>query len=139
MPWFLDGEPLPESDARVVLADGAAAIPGEGEAVGRWIAGALHVSYQGQTYILTDRAPRRGGGSGPASGDLLAPMPGAIVEVSAAVGAAVTKGQRLVVLEAMKTQQPFAAPFDGKVTAVPVSVGDQVAEGALLVKVEAVE
>lgn len=66
-----------------------------------------------------------------------APMSGLIVDVLVADGVEVHKGQKLLVLEAMKTQQPFAAPFDGKVTKVLVQKGQQVAEGAILVVVEA--
>ena len=71
-----------------------------------------------------------------AAGTLTAPMPGAIVAVLVEEGQAVTKGERLVVLEAMKTQQPFLAPTDGTVKSVPVSVGQQVSEGQVLVVVE---
>jgi 3-methylcrotonyl-CoA carboxylase alpha subunit len=62
-------------------------------------------------------------------------MPGRIVSVGAAEGAAVTKGQKLVVVEAMKMELALSAPFDGVVEALKVKLGDQVAEGALLVQV----
>lgn len=63
-------------------------------------------------------------------------MPGSIVEVRAAEGQAVERGDKLVILEAMKTQQSFEAPFAGTVTSLPVSAGDQVVEGQLLALVE---
>jgi biotin carboxyl carrier protein len=62
-------------------------------------------------------------------------MPGQIVDVRTQIGETVKKGQVLLVLEAMKTQQPFAAPFDGCVETLTVSVGQLVQEGAVLVKV----
>lgn len=63
-------------------------------------------------------------------------MPGSIVEVRAVEGQAVERGDKLVILEAMKTQQSFEAPFAGTVTSLPVSTGDQVVEGQLLALVE---
>ena len=48
-------------------------------------------------------------------------------------------GQKVVVLEAMKTQQSFTAPFDGVVSEVHVVKGEQVSEGALLAVVDPIE
>lgn len=91
------------------------------------------VSFQGSVYEITKGGrPKQAGAQ---SGDLKAPMPGAIVDVLVSEGQSVTKGERLLVLEAMKTQQPFLAPFDGVVAKVLVAKGDQVADGALLVQV----
>jgi biotin carboxyl carrier protein len=45
-------------------------------------------------------------------------------------------GGVIVVLEAMKTQQPIRAPFDGVLKRLGVSKGDQVVEGQLLAIVE---
>jgi 3-methylcrotonyl-CoA carboxylase alpha subunit len=63
-------------------------------------------------------------------------MPGQIVEVYVAPGDRVMPGQRLLVLEAMKMQQPVLAPYRGVVTQVPVARGDQVAAGQLLVHID---
>jgi len=68
-------------------------------------------------------------------GALLAPMPGRIVSVGTTQGAVVTKGQKLVVMEAMKMELALAAPFDGIVEAINVKSGDQVSEGTLLARV----
>ena len=62
-------------------------------------------------------------------------MPGQIVEVSCKVGDRVRAGERLLVLEAMKMQQPVTAPVSGTVSALSVSQGDQVVEGQSLVVV----
>jgi propionyl-CoA carboxylase alpha chain len=70
------------------------------------------------------------------AGSLLAPMPGAVVRVAAAAGAAVTAGQPLVVLEAMKMEHTVAAPCDGVLTALHVKAGDQVESGQALAVVE---
>ncbi len=60
------------------------------------------------------RSPRRRA-KARASNRLLAPMPGRIVSLHTAPGAAVTKGDVLLVLEAMKVQMRLAAPRDGTV------------------------
>jgi 3-methylcrotonyl-CoA carboxylase alpha subunit len=70
-----------------------------------------------------------------ADGDMLSPMPGRIVSVATQSGASVKRGQRLVVLEAMKMEHAIAAPFDGIVSDLPVHEGEQVTEGTLLVRV----
>jgi acetyl/propionyl-CoA carboxylase alpha subunit len=71
-----------------------------------------------------------------APGSLLAPMPGKVVRVDATEGDAVTAGQPLLVLEAMKMEHEIVAPADGVLTTLPVSVGDQVDAGTLLAAIE---
>jgi len=63
-------------------------------------------------------------------------MPGKIVAAPAKVGDAVTKGQPVVVLEAMKMEHALTAPFDGVVESV-ATVGDQVTEATVLAVVTA--
>jgi propionyl-CoA carboxylase alpha chain len=67
-----------------------------------------------------------------AEGSLLAPMPGAVVGVHAAIGEPVSGGQPVLVLEAMKMQHTIAAPYDGVLEELPVHVGDQVSAGDVL-------
>jgi propionyl-CoA carboxylase alpha chain len=66
----------------------------------------------------------------------VAPMPGTVVRVAVAVGAAVEPGQPLVWLEAMKMEHVVVAPARGTVTELPVTVGQQVAQGTPLAVVE---
>ena len=78
-----------------------------------------------------------GAGAGAlADGSLLAPMPGRIIAVEVSAGQTVTKGQKLLVLEAMKMEQSLLAPFVGTVAELTVQAGDQVREGTLLVRIE---
>jgi 3-methylcrotonyl-CoA carboxylase alpha subunit len=98
--------------------------------------GSTHVSYKGRTYRVERAIRRRSGAHGESNGEARAPMPGQIVEVTAKVGDVVEAGTRLMVLEAMKMQQPITAPVSGNVKAVSVVVGAQVAEGDCLVVVE---
>ena len=54
-------------------------------------------------------------------------------------GEAVTRGQPLAVLEAMKMEHTIAAPRDGRVGELLFSPGDQVAEGGELLRLQAME
>lgn len=70
------------------------------------------------------------------SGTLKAPMDGAIVDVLVSEGSRVSKGQLLVVLEAMKMEHPLKAGIDGVLKRVQVKVGDQVKNRQVLLQVE---
>ena len=83
------------------------------------------------------RAPRghRAGRdtAGPASGDELAsPMQGTITKIVAAEGEHVSAGDTVVVLEAMKMEQPLTAHKDGTVTGLTVQIGQTVTAGAVI-------
>jgi biotin carboxyl carrier protein len=67
---------------------------------------------------------------------LRASMPGIVVEVQVAVGDQVEEGQTMVVLEAMKMQNPLGAEGPGTVTKLLVEAGETVAAGALLAEIE---
>jgi biotin carboxyl carrier protein len=71
--------------------------------------------------------------AGGSKGTVRSPMPGAVVRVLVAPGDAVTKGQVLVVVEAMKMENEFRAADDGVVASVGVAVGQAVEAGAVLV------
>ncbi|WP_308427594.1 biotin/lipoyl-containing protein, partial [Planomonospora parontospora] len=82
-------------------------------------------------------APRRRGGGGAvkkaAGGDaLISPMQGTIVKVVAADGDVVAAGDTIVVLEAMKMEQPLTAHKAGTVTGLGAQVGQTVTSGAVL-------
>ena len=66
-----------------------------------------------------------------------APIPGLIVALSASVGHKVAKGDKLVMLEAMKMQTTVYAPVDGVVAELPVQLGDTVESKDLLVRLKA--
>jgi len=72
-------------------------------------------------------------------GEIEAPMPGKVTAVEVKKGEKVSKGQRLLTLEAMKMEHALTAPFDGIVTELDARAGVQVTEGQVLVKVEADE
>ena len=64
------------------------------------------------------------------------PLPGKIIDLRVRPGDTVSKGQPLLVLEAMKMEHTLAAPADGTVKSVRYAVGEQVPEGAELVEFE---
>lgn len=70
-------------------------------------------------------------------GSLVAPMPGNVIRIGAAVGDTVTSGQPLIWLEAMKMEHTIAAPADGVLAELNVQTGQQVEVGAVLARVEA--
>ena len=61
-----------------------------------------------------------------------APMPGKILAVKTSVGAAVKKGDVVLVLEAMKMENEIVAPQDGTVASIAVSVGASVESGEVM-------
>ncbi|MFN3230172.1 MAG: biotin carboxylase N-terminal domain-containing protein, partial [Asticcacaulis sp.] len=96
----------------------------------------LVVFEDGEAWLFQDPDPAHGADTSAASdGALRAPMPGKIVAVQAQNGQVVSKGDPLLVLEAMKMEHQMAAPFDGIVGDLTVSVGDQVTDGTVLARV----
>ncbi len=95
------------------------------------------VSFGGQTWMLEKTSGvARGGGGGASSGRLLAPMPGQIRAVNVSEGDTVSKGQTLVVLEAMKMEIRIQAPSDGVVAKLAVEEGQTVEREELLAEVD---
>ncbi len=76
-------------------------------------------------------APKASGSTGSVS--VKAPMPGTIVKVNCKPGAAVKRGDVLIVLEAMKMENDICAPEDGVVASVEVTQGASVETDAVLV------
>ncbi len=78
-------------------------------------------------------APKAAPVTAPAGGETVkSPMPGTILKVNVTNGAAVKKGDVLMILEAMKMENEIMAPCDGKVTSVTVAQGATVESGAVL-------
>ena len=94
------------------------------------------VFYEGQAYAFDLSSRGSVGGHGVTDGAIVAPMPGRVASVEVAAGEAVTKGRRLLTLEAMKMEHGLVAPFDGVVAELAAEAGAQVGEGAVLARVE---
>ncbi len=83
------------------------------------------------TPMATEKIPR-----GDIQGGIKSNMQGMVLEVAVSRGADVKKGDLLLVLEAMKMENPIHSPVDGKITDIFIDVGDVVQNGDILMVVE---
>ncbi|MBZ0237213.1 MAG: 3-methylcrotonyl-CoA carboxylase, partial [Deltaproteobacteria bacterium] len=97
----------------------------------------VHVSGDGWSVdlVLEPRFPDRKAEIAP--GSLVAPMPGKVVKVLVGVGDRVEAGATLLILEAMKMEQPVKAAVAGTVSSLAVALGEQVEADQLLAVVSA--
>jgi biotin carboxyl carrier protein len=96
------------------------------------------VTINGQTLLLNKSTGRgrHAGGLHHAAGELTAPMPGQVRAVNVKEGDTVTKGQTLLLLEAMKMEIRVQSPRDGLVKKLSVQQGQTVEREQLLVEIE---
>ena len=134
---FAEGEPVQLVSAtpdEVVLADGAGVACGF--AVARYGDDVYVDSARGPVHLVAlPRFPEPG--SAVEQGSLVAPMPGNVIRLGAAVGETVDAGQPLIWLEAMKMEHTITAPADGVLVELNVKTGQQVEVGTVLARVEA--
>jgi len=138
--YAVDFESVSGQPVYSLLIDGHSyeAYVNEAEASGDW-----QVLIRGDLYTATvedEREKRLRAAAGAGTGtdiefSLRAPMPGLIVTVPVAEGAAVHKGDILVVLESMKMQNELKCPRDGQVTRVKVKTGENVEQNQVLVTI----
>jgi 3-methylcrotonyl-CoA carboxylase alpha subunit len=92
---------------------------------------AIYVLHHGrQTKVSRRDLGSDAAGDSGLSGLVRAPMHGKVLAILVEPGAAVTRGQRLAIVEAMKMEHTLTAPIDGSVAEIAVAAGAQVAEGA---------
>jgi acetyl/propionyl-CoA carboxylase alpha subunit len=99
--------------------------------------GRLGFHWQGETHVVESAGSSRaksGDKAGVRPGVIVAPMPGKITRVAVKKGDAVSKGQALVVMEAMKMEYTLEADRDGKAEEVAAQTGKQVTLGEVLVR-----
>lgn len=96
------------------------------------------VTINGRTHLLTRQSGSRksGGGHHHAAGELTAPMPGQVRALNVNEGDAVTKGQTLMILEAMKMEIRIQSPSDGTVNKLFVKQGETVEREQMLIEIE---
>jgi 3-methylcrotonyl-CoA carboxylase alpha subunit len=126
--FLLDGETI-EVELGEPAADASGAAP----------LGSVLVAEHGQAWQLAPWRQDGEAGHHGGSGAILAPMPGKVIAVEVAAGERVTKGQKLLTLEAMKMEHTLTAPFDGVVAELNAVAGAQVQVEALLARIEAEE
>ncbi|MEO5740837.1 MAG: acetyl-CoA carboxylase biotin carboxyl carrier protein subunit, partial [Vicinamibacterales bacterium] len=71
-----------------------------------------------------------------ADSSVMSPMPATVVAIHAIAGQAVTEGETIIVLEAMKMEMPIKAPRSGVVKAVHCAKGDLVQPGVNLLELD---
>jgi acetyl-CoA/propionyl-CoA carboxylase biotin carboxyl carrier protein len=139
-----------EGEQRPVVVAGAGATADAAGAPAPTIASVVvgdtvHVDVDGRSMPFriaappdVDRAARAAAAHAHEGGplDIVAPMPGTVLEIHVAVGAAVDAGDPIVTLEAMKMEHAVVAPLAGLVAEVPVHPTDRVARGDLLAVIE---
>lgn len=96
------------------------------------------VTVHGQTFVLTKFSDARKSRQGHhhAAGELTAPMPGKVRALNVSEGDKVTKGQTLLLLEAMKMEIRIQSPRDGVVKKLFVQQGQTVEREQMLVEIE---
>ncbi|MGQ0656455.1 MAG: acetyl-CoA carboxylase biotin carboxylase subunit [Betaproteobacteria bacterium] len=92
-----------------------------------------HVFCDGEHRVFALEDPFAGLEADTRAGSLAAPMPGKVIQVLVKTGAKVSKGDALLVLEAMKMEHTITAPADGVVQEIHYGAGEQVLEGAELI------
>jgi 3-methylcrotonyl-CoA carboxylase alpha subunit len=97
---------------------------------------AMLVAEAGSVWQLAPWRAEASAGAAAGDGVILSPMPGKVIAVEVAAGDRVTKGQKLLTLEAMKMEHSLTAPFDGTVAELNAVAGAQVQVEALLVRIE---
>jgi biotin carboxyl carrier protein len=96
------------------------------------------VTVNGQTFVLTKPAAgarKSGHGHHHAAGELTAPMPGQVRTVNVSEGDAVTKGQTLLIIEAMKMEIRIQSPQDGTIKKLMVKQGQTVEREQMLIEI----
>jgi biotin carboxyl carrier protein len=126
-----EGEPI----AAVAGPDGTVTVGGRTA----WVAGTGHARWvflDGQVFRfdVEMKAGRTRGGSH--HGSLSAPMPATVLRIHTEAGARVTRGDTLIILEAMKMELPIRATADGTVTQVRCREGELVQPGTTLIEIE---
>jgi biotin carboxyl carrier protein len=98
----------------------------------------LWIHHNGRTFAVDALQSRksRAVGAGVASDQVLAPMPGKVTKIMVAIGQEISKGQAVLVMEAMKMEYTLKAEIAGTVSAISCQVGDQVTLGKAMAKIE---
>ena len=97
----------------------------QGGSVHLWL-GAAHQEFE------IDDPRERSFAAAHATGGLTTPLPGVVVAVNVEIGQTVSRGETLMVIEAMKMEHGISAPFAGRVRHIHFALGERVPEGSEL-------
>jgi biotin carboxyl carrier protein len=97
---------------------------------------AMWVYTNGTVARIESPGESRGSARKRGDGSVMSPMPATVVAIKAIPGQAVTEGETLIVLEAMKMELPIKAPRSGVVKAVHCRKGDLVQPGVNLLELD---
>jgi acetyl-CoA/propionyl-CoA carboxylase biotin carboxyl carrier protein len=143
--WRLNGPSTTRLESEGEERTVTLATPMETDAESVVVGDVVHLDLGGRSVAFrvagppdVDAAARAAAAHGHAGGsaDLVAPMPGVVLEVHVAAGEVVASGDPVVTLEAMKMEHVVAAPSPGRLLEVEVAAGDQVTRGQLLATIE---
>jgi len=98
--------------------------------------GTIHLHWRGRVYRLAEEPAGGAAGQRAAASGLEAPMPGRVIAVRVSPGQQVSRGEEVLIVEAMKMENSLRAPRDGTVRRVAVAVGDSVTPGVVLVELD---
>ena len=141
----LEGEGSPDGEQTMTLAIES---PANGEGLCRtesgrahsfawaWVGTELHLWLDGNLFVFQRAEGRRRGSAAAADGpgDILAPMPGAVLEVLVKEGDRVERNQTVMIMESMKMELVITAPREGVVRRVAAQPGQQVDRGMRLLE-----
>jgi biotin carboxyl carrier protein len=138
--WLVTIEDRPESVEILRAENGQLELLIDGKRVTAYVSSdgtKRWVTINGQTIVLTKQTGARKSGHGHhhTAGELTAPMPGQVRAVNVSEGKSVTKGQTLLVLEAMKMEIRIQSPMDGTVNKLLVKQGQSVEREQLLIEI----
>lgn len=129
-PFEVSAERLP--DDRLRLTAGQTATVAELSAAGA----RRFVRLDALDFVLDREASSRRRAGRAHAGGLESPMPGVVTRVMVAPGDAVTRGQPLLALEAMKMEHLIRAPRDGRIRTIAARAGEMVNGGVPLVEMD---
>lgn len=108
--------------------------------------GNIMVSYEGLTYdvgvtnetkkLLAKYIRKSGSAGASGAGSIKAPMPGMVVKVLVKEGLPVSKGDQLLIIEAMKMENAINAPVAGTIKSIKVKEGEAVEKDALMIELD---
>jgi pyruvate carboxylase subunit B len=137
-PAFLRGEKKAEDLPKKAAAAGSSPPAGIPSAMEVEVDGevyAVRIVSVGGSAVAQAAEPGKKAPRGDLEGGIKASMQGMVLKILVSVGSAVKQGETLLVLEAMKMENPVTSPRDGKVTDIFVDTGDIVSGGDVLLVV----